>query len=85
MRRVGHKVGYVVGDMKTPLTNSKITLYCHVHAVPIEFAQELEHDLRILLLGTYMRYEDDPLSFAPESAGVMKKWKPEIEKMLRGE
>ena len=29
------------GAMKTPLTNSKITLYCHVHAVPIEFAHEL--------------------------------------------
>jgi len=60
--------------MKTPLG-----------VVPVEFAQELERDLRVLLLRLYMAWEDDPLSFSPESAGVMEKWKPEIEKMLRGE
>ena len=60
--------------MKTPLG-----------VVPVEFAQELERDLRVLLLRLYMAWEDDPLSFGPESAGVMEKWQPEIEKMLRGE
>jgi len=73
------------GAMKTPLTNSKITLYCHVHAVPIEFAHELEHDLRVILLGTFALYEKDPLHFAPETIAVFEKWEPEIKKMLRGE
>ena len=49
------------------------------------FTRQLERDIRCLLLKLYMAWEDDPLSFAPESTEVMERWKPEIEKMLRGE
>ena len=71
--------------MKTPLTDAKMYYPPGTAVVPVRFAQELERDLRHLLLRLYMAWEDDPLSFGPESAGVMEKWEPEIKKMLKPE
>ena len=81
--------GAIEIDMKTPLTDKRATQIIRldktVEVVPARFARDMERDIRHLLLRLYMDWEDDPLSFAIESAGVMEKWEPEIKKMLRGE
>ena len=69
--------------MKTPLTDAKMYYPSGTAVVPVRFAQELERDLRFLLLRLYVAWENDPWSFGPESAGVMEKWQPEIEKMIK--
>jgi len=72
--------------MKTPLTDEAwFWEYFEDDEEKLEFARRLERDIRHLLLRLYMAWEDDPLSFAPESAEVMERWKPEVEKMLKGD
>jgi len=71
--------------MKTPLTDAMIVRNEGVEVVAAQFASDMEYDLRVLLLGTYLLYRDGPLNWAPETIGVFEKWKPEIEKMLKGE
>jgi len=75
--------------MKTPMTDENTTqiiwLGETVEVVNANLSRRLERDLRILLLGTFALYEEDPLNFAPETCGVFDKWKPEIEKMLQGD
>jgi len=72
--------------METPLTDTKRFYAKYAREdeiiVPAEFSQELERDLRWLLLGTLVLYEDCPLNFAVETCKVFEKWKPEIYKML---
>ena len=73
--------------MKTPLTDAMKVRIEGVEVVSYQFARDLERDLRVLLLGTIALYDDNPWheNFAPETCAVFEKWKPEIEKMLRGE
>jgi len=77
--------------MKTPLTDENTTqiiwLGETVEVVNSNLSRQLERDLRVLLLGTIALYDDNPWhdNFAPETCAVFEKWKPEIEKMLKGE
>ena len=73
--------------MKTPLTDAMKVRIEGVEVVSYQFARDLERDLRVLLLGTIALYDDNPWheNFAPETCAVFEKWKPEIEKVLRGE
>lgn len=71
--------------MKTPLTDAMIVRIEGVEVVDAQFAKDMEYDLRVLLLGTYLLYRHRPLNWAPETIAVFEKWAPEIEKMLRGE
>ena len=73
----------------TPITDRYATKIVRhdeiIEVVNAHFARQLEREIRTLLLGTFVLYEKDPLHFAPETIAVFEKWKPEIEKMLRGE
>jgi len=75
--------------MKTPWTDEYATQIIRldetVEVVNANLSRRLERDLRVLILGTFALYEEDPLNFAPETCAVFDKWKPEIEKMLQGD
>ena len=70
----------------TPLTDANTTqiiwLDETVGVVNAGFAQELERDLWILLIGSYSLYEDNEFNFPVDTCKIFEKYKPMMDKLL---
>lgn len=69
--------------IQTLLTDSRAfsTRFGQTDVVDVEWARQLERDVRILALRLLA---EDEITFAPETIEVMARWKPEVLKVLKG-
>ena len=74
--------GQKIDAAKTPLTDLKTFGTRFWRIVAASWARQLERDVRIL---TLRLLAEDEITFAPETAEVMSRWKPEVLKALKGE